>query len=343
MSQRFLLPVALILMISTISATLWFASESEGQIPRRKSRATVVKKAKAADHVREAYGNLVQLLKDKKYKDVAGRLFNPDVDADHGHSHGDHHDHGHGEEGHGHTHDEVVDIEKMLKSSPDEASRMALVLALFDDSEIHTSADGNAAVMLVTSPKDLKKYQPEKTANGTKLAAEGLGNDLKKAIQSGLELLEEGDLEEFVDRLLPESETKRLQKNNGKKKLVKQLTDYPMLVQFMKADLQKLSKLTPKLEEDDSVAVFQLPGDPNLGDALRQSSRVFAKMPNPPTRTIKFELQHGHWRFFDGGKKINSEIERQEYGLPSSGKLQLKWRLTNSGWKIERMPFFKLQ
>lgn len=318
MKRACIVAVVSIIFTTTLVFESWFTSELSGQNRRPSSRAAAAAKKKAVASIQEEFQELLTAAKAGKTDQVGDAFVQTDPLAD-------------------------GSLAKTLASSKTELARFVKVITLFDDAAVHLSENRNEAVMVTELPKNTDDLQPPKSDKPAVANAavnnDGLGNDLKKALQDALALLEAGKTEAFVDNMMPDSERKRLSVGEKKKELITRIEKYPMVSQFMRMDLKQLATLTPKIENDGTVAVFKLPGNKNLGDALRNN---YSKMPDPPTRTIKFELQNGHWRFFDSGKLVNAEIERQEFGMPSGGALKLRWQKTATGWKVDRLPFFKV-
>lgn len=229
-----------------------------------------------------------------------------------------------------------------LEGSNEKRERLAKLLSLFRSGTGTLTEDGVFELVVSVDDVDEEFLSSEK---GTGLVTQkedaalgdnGFGADLKSAVQQGLEVLQQEQHKQFILGMFPESELKRLGENPREMDvLVERLMTYPVLGETMERELGVLLKLEPKYEQDGAVAVFTLPADASMRNQL---SHRFNKIGPSYERTVKFELQHGHWRFFDSGKAIAREREQQLKGRTYDGMLVLPWENVNGVWKISEFP-----
>lgn len=151
---------------------------------------------------------------------------------------------------------------------------------------------------------------PALTADEGGNSQQGYGGDLLAAIGRGIQSLEEGKYEEFVDNMYPLGELARLQERGGRERLLERLKKDGPLVLAMVQDLKRCQTAVLTYDRNNQEATILIRGS----GTVQNESKEGVTMSYPRGRAIMFQLVRGNWRFFDetsvAYKKIQSELKR---------------------------------
>lgn len=188
---------------------------------------------------------------------------------------------------------------RKMKSSPQGSKRITEMfdkefLPLFVGARkakpVFSADDTVATFKIVSSPSEVLKLgaSPLLDEKNKNPKVEGYGDNLKAAMNKAVASLEAGQIENYLRSMLPVSELKL----NDTADLAKRLKEATAVTNQMVADLKRLDGKSPKMEQDGTVAVFEVVVEsPKVGRGNRQ--------PKPVTRVFKFQKAGSHWRLFD--------------------------------------------
>ena len=126
-------------------------------------------------------------------------------------------------------------------------------------------------------------------------------------------MLEKNDIEGFVKNLFPAGELRHPEADARWTALTQRLKDNPKLLEQMRADIQAIQKLTPKLSESKDTAEFRLPGT-SIEITKTQSVTT-------PERVFKLQLVDGSWRLPDNTTPARKAVaQNMAKALPGLGQ-----------------------
>ena len=141
----------------------------------------------------------------------------------------------------------------------------------------------------------------------------GLGNDLPTVLRKADELLEKNDIEGFVKNLFPAGELRHPEADARWTALTQRLKDNPKLLEQMRADIQAIQKLTPKLSDSKESAEYRIPGT-SIEITKTQSVTT-------PERVFKLQLVEGSWRLPDNTTPARKAVaQNMAKALPGLGQ-----------------------
>jgi len=152
----------------------------------------------------------------------------------------------------------------------------------------------------------------------------GLGNDLTKVITQATKLLEAGDLTTFIENLFPATELARLKQADQLTALLQQFKDTPELQTAMLVDFKRMQATKAAMTDKGLVAVFKLAAGKDL-----------------PERIVKMQKAGNHWRLFDDGPRVTTELARQSKLKPPGNAMTVQMELIGGNWRFVELPLFR--
>jgi hypothetical protein len=156
------------------------------------------------------------------------------------------------------------------------------------------------------------------------LKLSGLGDDLPKVVTQATKLLEAGDVATFVEKLFPATELARLKQPEQMAALLQQFKDTPELQTSMLADFERMKATKAALTDKGQVAVFKLVAGKDL-----------------PERIVKMQKAGNHWRLFDDGSRVTTELARQSKLKPPGNVMSVQMELIGGNWRFVELPLFR--
>ncbi len=232
--------------------------------------------------------------------------------------------------------------EDVVKREGRKVVDQVLTKKIFNEYRIHLQSALNGAIELnpsqtvaiVTyklkelpdSGMNLKKFALSETEVVEGVAYEGLGDDLSKMLEQAAALLEEDKLQEFVENVYPISEVEVLSADQMLSRLLTRIGQ-PAMKKAMIRDLKEAAAASADVQ--GATAVITLP-------SLHQGDQ---------SRTFKFDLVEGNWRFIDLAAKERATMNDLAVKLPASMKkgnsgqtIVFARNNAESEWRIQSLP-----
>jgi hypothetical protein len=156
------------------------------------------------------------------------------------------------------------------------------------------------------------------------LKLSGLGDDLPKVITQATKLLEAGDIATFVEKLFPATELARLNQPDQMAALLQQFKDTPELQTAMLTDFKRMQATKAAMTDKGQVAVFKLAEGKDL-----------------PERIVKMQKAGNHWRLFEDGPRVTTELARQSKLKPPGNVMSVQMELIGGNWRFVELPLFR--
>lgn len=153
----------------------------------------------------------------------------------------------------------------------------------------------------------------------------GLGADLQKALASAVEMLESGKITEFIEHAFPLPDLARISEGVSLRRYAERMAAAPRMVEAMIRDLKHAA--AADIEISDGIGTVQVP---SLAD-------------DNSSRTLKFELVEGNWRFHDGNRderETQRRLATAKIGSVTAEKRQSTMMLIRyqDNWRLISMP-----
>ncbi|MCA9074255.1 MAG: hypothetical protein KDA93_04415 [Planctomycetaceae bacterium] len=186
------------------------------------------------------------------------------------------------------------------------------------------SAGGTAVFVLGSDDDPMPAENGPTSEASAEQPVPGLGRDIKQVLRGAIELLNKGEREEFVRKLFPASEVRRMIAEDSFGSTLVILDQHPEMVAAMISDLELMETLTPSKRSGESLE-YELP------PAVETES----------PRVVQWELTDGHWRFIDNSQEVRKQILELAARVPSDSESpnEVRWERIGQQWRLQSMTF----